>query len=220
MNNQPIIFGLDTSGVLCSMAWRQNSRTLMEVNMELPQMHATLVAGLFEEGMAKLNLSAEDISLVAVGTGPGSYTGLRIGMSFSKGFCFGTACPIVGISGFDILESQSPRSSNSKIVMIDAHKNRYYMKQYSDTNKQAENSGIYHSDEIREMVDKNTGIVLDYYALDETADSLAEKSGWVLRAKMNAGKICELAEQNMNTGQFDDLETLEPVYLQAFAGVL
>ena len=56
----------------------------MEYNIERNQIHSTLLADLYKNGMKYLEKSASDISLAAIASGPGSYTGLRIGMSFIK----------------------------------------------------------------------------------------------------------------------------------------
>ena len=98
-----MILGIETSGILCSIAWYENEHILLEYNIERNQVHSNVLADLFNNGMNHLNKRANDISLASIGCGPGSFTGLRIGMSFLKGLCFGSDIPIIGVSNFNVL---------------------------------------------------------------------------------------------------------------------
>ena len=124
--NDGLILGIETSGLLCSVGWMQSGKVILEYNMEIPQVHASKLANLVKEGFSKIQKSMADLSLVAVGTGPGSFTGLRIGMSFAKGLCYGTGVPILGVSAFNILAKQAPDSNEKIITLIDAKKERFY----------------------------------------------------------------------------------------------
>lgn len=98
-----MILGVETSGLLCSIAWYENNHILLEYNIEKNQIHSAVLADLFQSGLNYLHKSVNDVSLIAIATGPGSYTGLRIGMSFIKGMCYGKNIPIIGISNFYVL---------------------------------------------------------------------------------------------------------------------
>ena len=62
--SENIILGIETSGILCSVAWRQKSRLLLEYNCEVPNNHAIVLPNLVTEGLKKLALKPHDISCI------------------------------------------------------------------------------------------------------------------------------------------------------------
>ena len=98
-----LVLGIETSGILCSVAWWQNGSVLLEYNLEKKNEHAVLLAALVERGFNELKIDHNTVTHVAVGSGPGSFTGLRIGMSYAKGFCFGHNIPLIPVTNFELL---------------------------------------------------------------------------------------------------------------------
>ncbi|MEJ2542636.1 MAG: tRNA (adenosine(37)-N6)-threonylcarbamoyltransferase complex dimerization subunit type 1 TsaB [Calditrichaceae bacterium] len=129
-----MILGIETSDLLCSVAFVENDRILAEYNHELPRQHASLVGSLVENGgkfLTDNKLASEnfmdDLKLVAVSIGPGSFTGLRIGLSYAQGLCLGKNIPIVGISNHQVLAEYCPDDSNKVFTIIDARQDEVYL---------------------------------------------------------------------------------------------
>ncbi|HHE54200.1 MAG TPA: tRNA (adenosine(37)-N6)-threonylcarbamoyltransferase complex dimerization subunit type 1 TsaB [Caldithrix abyssi] len=133
-----MILAIETSDIVCSVALWDGSKkqTIYEANLELPMQHATLLAPLIQTAVdfVKQNVNPllsqqNEIELVAVSVGPGSFTGLRIGLSFAKGFCFAHQLPIVGISNHQVLAKQVRRPWAHFYTMIDARHEEVYLSQ-------------------------------------------------------------------------------------------
>ena len=89
----PLILALETATKLCSVAVGRAGEVLALREVDDAQLrHAERLNVLVDEVMREAGLSLREIDAVAVGTGPGSYTGLRIGLSVAKGFCYD--CPV------------------------------------------------------------------------------------------------------------------------------
>jgi len=100
-----MILALETSDILCSVAFWDKGQKLVEYNHELARQHASLIGDLVDNGLTFLSdpvrkdsMSIDDIKLVCVAIGPGSFTGLRIGLSYAQGFCLGRGLAVCGIS--------------------------------------------------------------------------------------------------------------------------
>ena len=215
-----MILGIETSGTLCSISWYENERILLEYNIERNQVHSTVLADLYKNGMNYLEKSAADISLAAIGSGPGSYTGLRIGMSFIKGLCFGSDIPIIGVSNFYVLALQACDNDSPFITLINANKGRFYYAKFENKSEDFTEKGIIDTDNLNRYSNKETGIILDYYTNIDLQIEPWKNFNGIINGRFNASYLCKAAEIKFKKHGDDDLNELEPMYLQAFAGVL
>ncbi|WP_257668625.1 tRNA (adenosine(37)-N6)-threonylcarbamoyltransferase complex dimerization subunit type 1 TsaB [Parapedobacter tibetensis] len=91
------ILQIETATQVCSVALSANGDTTAFRDIDEPNVHAARLTLLVEELLRELGLSFADLAAVAVSKGPGSYTGLRIGVSTAKGLCYATDLPLIGI---------------------------------------------------------------------------------------------------------------------------
>ena len=92
-----------------------------------------------EEILKRNNLKTTDLSAVAISKGPGSYTGLRIGIASAKGLCFALDIPLISIDTLEALSIQAPANSNCVIPMLDARMMEVYTTVFQQ-NKKVENT--------------------------------------------------------------------------------
>jgi tRNA threonylcarbamoyladenosine biosynthesis protein TsaB len=206
-----LVLGVETSGRLCSVAWLRNDHILLEYNIEIANIHATLLAELVAKGFEMLALAPSETDLVAVATGPGSFTGLRIGLSYAKGFCYGLQKPIKGVSNFDVLAQSAPLKCKKIITLIDARQNNYYMARYLNGKQQLDSKKVVAKNELNGNSTEDSIIVAN--------QPVADIAAMVIHGKYSAGLICRIGLHTFLATGKDVLEDLEPLYMQPFAGV-
>lgn len=118
---------LETSAAICSVSLANHSGVMDEINADEPNAHSELVASFVKEIMDKNQISWDKIKAVAVSGGPGSYTGLRIGVSLAKGFCYARNIPLIAVNTLRSVAANVSPSSNQKIcAMVDARRMDVY----------------------------------------------------------------------------------------------
>jgi tRNA threonylcarbamoyladenosine biosynthesis protein TsaB len=131
----PLILALETATKLCSVAVGRAGEVLALREVDDAQLHHAERLNVFvDEVMREAGLSLRELDAVAVGTGPGSYTGLRIGLSAAKGFCYALQRPIIGIPTLAVLV-RSVRSSGAELggtlwPMIDARRMEVFTQKF------------------------------------------------------------------------------------------
>jgi len=215
-----MILAIETSGLLCSIGWYENDQILLEYNIERTQVHSIVLADMFNNGLNYLNKSVSDLSLAAIATGPGSYTGLRIGMSFIKGLCYGSDIPLIGVSNFNVLALQAYYNDCSFITLINANKGKFYYAKFETNPEEFSEKGIIEIKSLNQIANKNTGIIFDYYTKINEKNEPWNKFAWLSKGRFNASYLCQVADNRFKKSGADNLNNLEPMYLQAFAGIL
>lgn len=98
---------IETSAALCSVALGENGRCVAYKESAQPRSHAAMTAVLIEQLLQERGLRVQDCDAVCVSKGPGSYTGLRVGVSSAKGLCFGAGIPLLAVGTLDLLVAQA-----------------------------------------------------------------------------------------------------------------
>ena len=98
---------IETSTALCSAALAEDGVITSYRESSAPKAHASLTAVFIQEMLSERNLSLSDCDAVCVSMGPGSYTGLRVGVSTAKGLCFGSGKPLLAVGTLDTLVAQA-----------------------------------------------------------------------------------------------------------------
>lgn len=109
---------IETSTALCSVALAENGLVTAYRESSEPKAHASLTAVFVQEVLEERGLKLSDCDAVCVSMGPGSYTGLRVGVSTAKGLCFGSGKPLLAVGTLDTLVAQAAdlRSSASDVI--------------------------------------------------------------------------------------------------------
>ena len=98
---------IETSTALCSVALAQDGAITSYRESSAPKAHASLTAVFIQEMLAERGLTLADCDAICVSKGPGSYTGLRVGVSTAKGLCFGSGKPLLAVGTLDTLVYQA-----------------------------------------------------------------------------------------------------------------
>lgn len=123
----PYILNIETATKNCSVALAKAGKTILCKEMaEEGYSHAEKLHVFIAEILQETQLSFKDLSAIAVSQGPGSYTGLRIGVSAAKGLCFAIGIPMIAVDTLQILASKAAITDGVIVPMIDARRMEVY----------------------------------------------------------------------------------------------
>ena len=117
---------IETSTSLCSVALAEDGVITSYRESSAPKAHASLTAVFVQEVLSERGIALADCDAVCVSKGPGSYTGLRVGVSTAKGLCFGSGKPLLAVGTLDTLVAQAEGEYKYIIPMIDARRMEVY----------------------------------------------------------------------------------------------
>jgi tRNA threonylcarbamoyladenosine biosynthesis protein TsaB len=131
------ILSIETSTSICSVAIHEQGELLALAEIKEPGAHAEKLLLLVDEVFEKAGLSFADLDAVAVSQGPGSYTGLRIGVSTAKGIAYALEVPLIGINTLQAMAaSQSVAPGDYVVAVLDARRKEVYTQTFGDSQKE------------------------------------------------------------------------------------
>lgn len=218
------ILNIETSTNVCSVALSQDGVCLYEdVNMEGPS-HAQVLAGYVKNAVSFADSHAIPIDAIAISKGPGSYTGLRIGVSEAKGVAYGRdakllSVPTLKLLTVPILLGHEELSEDALLCpMIDARRMEVYCALYDRAlNEVVQTQAlVIDSDSFKEYLDKQP-----IYFMGNGADKCVEtiqhpNAHFIKNIVPRAKNMIPLAEMAMAKEQFEDVAYFEPFYLKEF----
>jgi tRNA threonylcarbamoyladenosine biosynthesis protein TsaB len=212
------ILNLETSTKNCSVALSKNGIVIAERDLAAEgYSHAELLHVYIQEVLAQAKIKTSDLVAVAVGQGPGSYTGLRIGVSAAKGLCFAADIPLIFISSLQNLASQIEIKNGFVIPMIDARRMEVYSTIFD------EKLNIFRKTEAQ-ILDQNSFENIDnqiYIVGDcqEKVKIVLTDSKFIFHENIKyptATAMSKISHQKFQTKEFEDLAYCEPLYLKDF----
>ncbi len=238
-----MILCLETSTAVCSVALVKDGKVIALRESLDGQNHAEKITIFIDEVMKEANVSYRDLDAVATSMGPGSYTGLRIGVSTAKGLCYAMEKPLIAVDtlaamayGFkdykttrlqdykEVAETQSSefkvQSSESILCpMIDARRMEVYSAFFNDKMERVSETNAIIIDENSFMDVKQNNHL---YLFGDGADKLAslfendENITVVEKFHCSAAYMAELADKAFKNNDFVDTAYFEPFYLKNF----
>lgn len=133
MNSEKPILSIETSSKLCGVSVYFNSQKYFSMHLMEERGHAKKLSGLIDYALVSQGLTPQDLGLVAVSGGPGSFTGLRIGFSVAKGLCFGAGLPLKRINTLEAIafESLDFTTENEVFsVIIKVNRNEVFFRRF------------------------------------------------------------------------------------------
>lgn len=220
------ILQLETATQVCSAALSANGETMAFIDIDEPNVHASRLTLLVQELLQKTGLGFNDLAAVAVGKGPGSYTGLRIGVSTAKGLCYATDLPLIGIDtlagmagGFVAASGESASENMLLCPMIDARRMEVYTAVYDGKLRlNKPNVALVVDEQTFEYLEPDQQIVLFGSGADKLVPLFAGHPQVEVRAKFknSASHLSHMAYRALMEKQFVDLAYFEPYYLKDF----
>jgi len=198
----------DATGVLAESSWRADNRHTIET--------APAIAGM----LRTVGRGADALRGVAVATGPGSFTGLRIGLSMAKGLCLALAIPIFGVPSLDVVAYAAGDPGGPVLAVLEAGRGRVCVARYHHEDGWPVREGeiaLVRASEWSPTFAEPTLVAGEVsaelaehlLALDSDKVAISSLAGSVRRA----GYLAELAWERLIAGEGDNLDTLAPIYL-------
>ena len=126
-----MLLALDTSTQLMSIALHDGDTLWAETTLKVARQHSALLAPMIQQTLAQVKLAAEDLNALAVSVGPGSYTGLRIGVALAKGMAEARDLPLVPVSTLEtILAAQGRQAQLPLVAALPAGRKRVIWAEY------------------------------------------------------------------------------------------
>ncbi|MEN9521956.1 MAG: hypothetical protein RL065_333 [Bacteroidota bacterium] len=217
---------IDTSTKCCSVAIAENDIPLIQKIKCDGYDHASLLPTFVDQCLQEKNFTLKNIDAIAISIGPGSYTGLRVGLSFAKALCFANQIPLITISTLEMMTYGMMQLTNNQegfyIPMIDARRMEVYTATLNEKIEWIEKPTptIITNEFINEkkingkiFVGGDGAFKLKSVMLNHEVQIIEEL---ICEAKYLAKKTNQLFSQS----NFADLAYSEPVYLKQFAEVI
>ncbi len=216
-----LILSIETSGQSCSVSLNDQGTSLGFLEVNEPQAHAARLAVLIEKVVESASVAIKDLKAVAVSAGPGSYTGLRIGVSSAKGICLSLGIPLIAINTLDVLAFHAKKEiaeSGFLCPMIDARRMEVYC-QVLDEHFQTilpVAPRIIDSDSFSELLRDNRLFFFGDGA--EKCRAVLKHPNAIFLGGIypTARTLGEMARVKFGRQEFENLEEFTPLYLKEF----
>lgn len=237
---------IETSTALCSAALAEDGAIVSYRESSAPKAHASLTAVFIQEMLSERGLTVADCDAVCVSKGPGSYTGLRVGVSTAKGLCFGSGRPLLAVGTLDTLVAQAQMSCTAGcdgqnvadstisprfiIPMIDARRMEVYTAVFEiATSPAGSRNDVRQITETAPMIiDENS--FAEYLeqgpclfigdGAGKCADLLKHPNARFLQCHPQASAMLAPALAAYRAGDFQDVAYFEPFYLKEFVATV
>lgn len=214
---------IETSTSLCSTALVEDGKVVCERISDEPRAHASKTALFVSEMLSEKGLKVSDCDAVAVSKGPGSYTGLRVGVSTAKGLCFGAGVPMISVGTLDTLVWQAldgnmlPEGCRYIIPMIDARRMEVYTGIFTPDGKQISPTvaQIIDADSFKDQLAEGPVLFIGDGA-DKCKDTLTSPNARFIQCCPKAASMMHPAIDALEAKMFEDVAYFEPFYLKEF----
>lgn len=221
------ILCIETGTDTCSVGLAKDGKLVSLRESSEERDHARRVAVYTDEILRGNGLDATDLDAVAVSKGPGSYTGLRIGVSFAKGLCYGLDIPLIGVGSLDSLARSAMEDREAGVVkcadwgsavlvpMIDARRMEVFGQAFDTSGNAVTDAGawIIDSESLSGLRDRG-----DVLIFGSGAAKCREVLPWArfIEVMPSARGMVGLATAAYRDGRFEDTAYFEPFYLKDF----
>lgn len=215
-----MLLALDTSTRYVGMALYDGIQIHSELVWQSHSNHTVEVAPSLERLLQRSQVKPEDLKIIAVALGPGSFTSLRIGLGLAKGLALALRIPIVGVPSLDILAAGQPVQDLPLAAVLQAGRGRLALGWYSAKGSHWLPEGeaqVMRIEELADLIDKPTLVCGEFEP--EERQLLARKRKLVLLASpaqslRRPAVLAELAWKRWRSGKIDDPVALSPIYLR------
>ena len=217
------ILGIDTSSMAASVAVIEDNKLICEYTINTKKTHSQKLMPMIENMLGLSDLNVREIDAIAVCEGPGSFTGLRIGMATAKAIAHVNDIPVIGVNSLEALAANMNLCDKKICSILDAQRNQVYTGRYQyEGTKLVEikEIGIQQIDELlEELAQSGEQWILVGEAVYKYEDKIREISNIEIPAASNnvtkAGSLCSVAKVKFDEGKdIFNCYTVNPLYIR------
>ena len=222
-----LILCIETGTDICSVGLSRDGELISLRESDEGRDHAKRVGVFVDELLRENDVAPDELDAIAVGMGPGSYTGLRIGVSFAKGMCYGLQIPLVAVGSLDALAAVAIEDNEAGILdvenwddailcpMVDARRMEVYTRLFNAQGEPvSEVSAEIVTEESFAEWRKEKQLVIFGNGAAKCCEVLPDAT--YINIAPSARGLARLAEQRLQEGKTEDIAYFEPFYLKDF----
>lgn len=221
-----MVLGIDTATPICSVGLVEDNHFVADYRLLKGYSHAEKLPILVERIMEDGQKEISDVDGIAISIGPGSFTGLRIGVSFAKGLAFGWDKPLLAVPTMDGLMAALPHYTQWACVLLTARKGEFYRGFYQWLKEGWQPVGsvktVLHKDVLKKLPNEPMTF-LGEGALILQEEIVNQKKGTILPEYFiypSGYGIGLKGSDLLNKGEIADFDQLVPIYIKRFQNVL
>ncbi len=220
------ILAIETATKICSIALIEDGFVLGESALNVPHVHVERLVVMINDMLTNLRLKYEDLDAAAVSNGPGSFTGLRIGLSVAKGIAFARDKKIIAVPTLDAIARGLSRLGEGRVIvpLLHARGEEFYYARYLISGTMPKRIGdftIGEADEIAGEFDSETVFAGEGVGEFSKSDAARKKFGSdsMMDNPASARDVALIAKAMFINGEFSDLRSLVPLYIKDFVAI-
>ena len=216
-----IVVGLETSSATAGIAVIRDQQVMADATLEIGAVYAEQLPGILDRTMGDLKLQWSEVEGFAISIGPGSYTGLRVGLSLVKGLAYVTKQPVAAVPTLDAVAFQVPCCRYPVHVLSDARRGQVYEARYDTEDGLPKRITDFRVGILEDVVETIEDTVLligsgaDAYR-SRIVDALGERARFAPpgTGRLMASSTAFLGMESLLKGEHASLNELEPLYLR------
>lgn len=213
------ILNIETATTNCSVSLSKHGETIaLKEDYDSKYSHAERLHVYIDGVLKEAGISQNDLNAIAVSKGPGSYTGLRIGVSSAKGLCYALEKPLISVPTLESLAHQVSAKTGVIIPMLDARRMEVYSAVFNSEFQEIRETQaqILESDTFQNYLEKGKVYFIGN-GVEKTKDLIAHPNAIFVEGKLpSAENMSALAFSKYKKGDFEDVAYFEPYYLKDF----
>lgn len=214
---------IETSTESCSVAICKDEKVVSHKYTLTPKLHAKELAPFINEALSEAQMTLAECSAVCVSSGPGSYTGLRVGVSTAKGICFGANKPLIGVDTLKVLAMQGVGKTDADLIipMIDARRMEVYSATFSlNGEKLTDTQALILTPESFSENLKERKVLFIGNGVEKFKNIICSPNAHFISCMPDATGMVSPALESFAAERFEDVAYFEPFYLKEFvAGI-
>ncbi|MCB0521468.1 MAG: tRNA (adenosine(37)-N6)-threonylcarbamoyltransferase complex dimerization subunit type 1 TsaB [Lewinellaceae bacterium] len=220
MIQRPYLLNIESATEVCSISISLGTATVASQESAKPNEHSKVMTLLIEQCLEEARISLAQLNAVALSTGPGSYTSLRVGASVAKGLCYSLGVPLIGVRTLDALAIATYEKERDDEAlycpMIDARRMEVYYALYDGKGGLVEQPAAKIIDEgsFDEHFSNNKKIIFSGPGSNKTRQILADPRAFFSETRCSALHLHAISSEKYLKKKFENLTLFRPEYLK------